>query len=189
MSCPSSPATRSRNGCELTLGLIAGEACRRSRRLRQARAPARARSSAPPPPRRPARGRAGRARCASISHSKPASSTPRPCSAASSVVRLEREAEGVVQREGILPRRSPASPPPGAVDQLVEQPGALLQRAPETLLLGGEPLLDRLALLEQFGVGAAHQLAHDVGVADQEPRRHLQARACRIARRMTRRRT
>ena len=45
------------------------------------------------------------------------------------------------------------------------------------------------ALLAQLGVGAAHQLAHALGVADEEAGRELQARPCWIARRITRRST
>ena len=52
---------------------------------------------------------------------------------------------------------------------------ALLERAPEASSSEDEPALDRLALLEQLGVGAGHQLAHDGGVAQQEAGLHLQA--------------
>ncbi len=65
----------------------------------------------------------------------------------------------------------------GSFDQLLQQPRALLQRAPEGLLLGGEPLLDRLALLRQFGVGGAHQLAHHRGVAHEEAALHAERAA------------
>ena len=56
------------------------------------------------------------------------------------------EAERVVELEGVLgvdPRRALRL---RALDQLREQPGALLERAAEALLLRGEPLLDRVAL-------------------------------------------
>ncbi len=62
-----------------------------------------------------------------------------------------------------------------AGDQLVQQPRALLEGTSERVLLGGQPAFDRLALVEQLGIGAGHQLAHDGGVAEQEPGRHLQA--------------
>ena len=60
---------------------------------------------------------------------------------------VEREAVRVVQQESVG-GGDPLAPSSAArADQLVEQRAALLQRAPEALLLGGEPLVHRLALL------------------------------------------
>ena len=43
----------------------------------------------------------------------------------------------------------------------------MLERAAEALLLAGQPLLDRVALLGELGVRRTHELGHDVGVARQ----------------------
>ncbi len=53
----------------------------------------------------------------------------------------------------------------------------LRERASEALLLGRQPHVDRLGVLAQLRVGAAHQLAHALAVARQEARVQLQAAA------------
>ena len=59
---------------------------------------------------------------------------------------VDREAEGVVQPEGVLGGDALVAALLGARDQLLEQLRALLERAAERLLLGAEPARDRAAL-------------------------------------------
>ena len=81
---------------------------------------------------------------------------------------VEREAVRVVQLEGLVGADALGAPLAGARDVLVEDPRALLDRPPERLLLGREPHVDRLGVLEELRVGAAHQLAHAAGERGQE---------------------
>ncbi len=80
------------------------------------------------------------------------------------------EAVGVVQAEGVL------GVDPGRAlrlrvgDQLGEQLGAAVERAPEALLLVVDPPHHGVALGNQVRIGAAHQLDHALGKAA-EPRR------------------
>ena len=75
---------------------------------------------------------------------------------------LDREAVGVVQAEGVGARDRAGG------QQVVEQPRALLQRAPEALLLGAHPLVDRLVLGQQLGVAGAHEVDDEAHVLRQE---------------------
>ena len=83
---------------------------------------------------------------------------------------VDREPVGVVQAEGVLGGDALRAGLVGLRDQLLEQLGPVLERAPEALLLPGQPAADRLALLDQLGVGPAHHLLDDVGVAGEEAR-------------------
>ena len=74
-----------------------------------------------------------------------------------------------MQAEDDLGRECSGAHGASAFDLLLERLGALVQRAPEALLLGREPHVDHVRLIEQFGVGGAHQLADPLPVADQEP--------------------
>ena len=75
---------------------------------------------------------------------------------------LDREAVGVVQPEGVGARHR------AGAEQVVEQLRALLERAPEALLLGAGPLGDRLVLGAQLGVGGAHRVDDRAHVVRQE---------------------
>ena len=136
----------------ISVRLVADEARSGSRRRARTRAPRRDR------PRRRARVAApvrARSRCSSISSWKPASSTDSPCSAQQLARQVVGKAEGVVQLEGVVgvdPRGAAAFAP---VDQVAEQLGALLERAAEALLLGRQPLVDRVALGRQLRVGGS----------------------------------
>ena len=90
---------------------------------------------------------------------------------------VEGEAVGVVQLEGVGRGNPLVVGVERPFDQLLQQPRALRQRAPEALLLGGQPLLDRRSLAGQFGVGAAHQLADDLCVAHEEATFHAERAA------------
>ena len=81
---------------------------------------------------------------------------------------LQREAVGVVEQEGLVGADALLARRLGARDDVVEQPHALLERAPEGLLLAREPHADRVRVLVQLGVCVAHQLAHEVRVARHE---------------------
>ena len=85
---------------------------------------------------------------------------------------VEREAVRVVQQERGVGADALEVVRAGLLDDLVEQLGALLERAVEALLLGAQPLVHQVALLDDPRVGAPHQLGHDVGVA----REHREAR-------------
>jgi hypothetical protein len=74
------------------------------------------------------------------------------------------ELEGLLGADALLPALL------GARDVLVEDARALLEGLPERLLLAREPHLDRVRLLGELGVGAAHELAHAAREARQEAR-------------------
>jgi len=76
----------------------------------------------------------------------------------------------VVQAEGVARVDPRGAAGPGLVDQLREQLRALLERAAEALLLGGQPAVDRVPLRAQLRVGVAHDLDHAVGEPAQERR-------------------
>ena len=76
---------------------------------------------------------------------------------------LDREPERVVQAERVVAGDLARG------EQVVEQLGARGQRAAEALLLGADPLEDRLAPGDELGVAAAHRVEHDVDVLRQEP--------------------
>ncbi len=69
---------------------------------------------------------------------------------------LDREAERVVELEGV--ERRDLAVGPRALDDVVEELRALLERAPEALLLGADPEQDRLALAVQLRICRAHDL-------------------------------
>ena len=81
---------------------------------------------------------------------------------------LDREAEGVVQAEGVGPGELAAAVLARAIDQLAQDHEALLERVTEVLLLGRQPHVDLLAVLVELGVGGSHQLAHQLAVAHEE---------------------
>ncbi len=159
----------------LLLGLIAGEA-------RLAPAPRRAR-----PSRRAARRRARcrlsrphgarpRARCSSISSSK-SPSIDSPSSASSSLVISCGKPYVSCSRKTVVRRHRRAPRLACSLDLAAQHLHALGERAPEALLLGGQPHVDRLRVLDELRVGAAHDLAHPRGVAREEAGRELQRAA------------
>ena len=75
---------------------------------------------------------------------------------------VDREAVGVVQEEGVGGGDPFVAGLAGALDQLVEPLQPLLERAPERLFLGLEPLAHDVALAVQFRILGAHQLGHHV---------------------------
>ena len=81
---------------------------------------------------------------------------------------VEREAERVVELERLVGADALGAGVARLRDHLVEHLQARLERAVERLLLGAQPHVDRVGLLEQLGVVLAHRLAHDLGVARQE---------------------
>ncbi len=81
---------------------------------------------------------------------------------------LEREAERVVQLEGLVGADALLAALLRARDEVVEQLGALLERAPEPGLLGLQPAVDELALACELGIRRAHQLDHAVAERRQE---------------------
>ncbi len=84
---------------------------------------------------------------------------------------LDREAEGVVQTERVGPRELAPAILSRALDQLAQHHEPLLERVTEVLLLSREPDVDLLAVHVELGVGGTHQLAHQLAVAHEEPRR------------------
>src|SRR3954452_11760135 len=83
---------------------------------------------------------------------------------------VEREAVGVVQAEGLLGRNALVAVLLGPRDHVLQAPHALLERAPEALLLGRQPLEDRVALAVELRIRAAHGLHDALRVARQEAR-------------------
>ncbi len=75
-----------------------------------------------------------------------------------------------MQPEDLLRGDAFAALRPGSVDVLAQRRKALRERPPEALLLGGQPHVRRLRVLDQFRVGATHQLPDERGVAGQEAR-------------------
>ena len=65
---------------------------------------------------------------------------------------VDREPVRVVQQERVRGGDPLGAGQPRALDQLVEPLEPLLERPPEALLLGLEPLLDRVALLVKLAV-------------------------------------
>jgi hypothetical protein len=85
-----------------------------------------------------------------------------------------RKAVGVVELERIG-RVDPRRPPRLRVrDQLAEQVGTAIERAPEALLLVGDPAQDRVALLREVRVDAGHRLDHALREAPQVRRLQLE---------------
>ena len=95
-----------------------------------------------------------RTRCSSIRDSKPCSSTPRPRSAASSSVRSNGKPNVSCSLKA---SSAPMPSSPFAValgDHVVEHLQAGLERAVERLLLGAQPHVDGVGLLEQLAGSA-----------------------------------
>ena len=90
---------------------------------------------------------------------------------------VDREPVGVVQQKRVGGGDPLGAGQPRALDQLVEALQALLERPAEALLLGLEPLLDRVALLAELTVLGAHDLGDAVGVDAQEARVELERAA------------
>ena len=88
--------------------------------------------------------------------------------------KVDGKAVGVVQEERVAGRDPLVARFPRPLDQVLEQARTLRQRAAKALLLGGEPLADRVALLVQLAVLLAHQFRDPLGVAHQEPGVELQ---------------
>ena len=74
-------------------------------------------------------------------------------------------------------------------NHVVEQPHPLVELRLNASPRCGPTCRSRFRLLEQLGVGAAHQLAHDGREARQEPGLDAEPRPWTIARRITRRST
>ena len=89
---------------------------------------------------------------------------------------LDREAVRRLQRERVVP----ADPVVGGGLFEVRHPA--LERLGETLLLGGEDVVDLAAVLDELGIRARHLLDHGI----REPRQERRL-ACRCAGRAARR--
>jgi hypothetical protein len=85
---------------------------------------------------------------------------------------LVGEPVGVVQLEGVLGRDPGGLLLLRAPDEVRQEPLALLQCAPEALLLGARPALDGGPLALQLGVGVAHRL--DDALVEQRQERILE---------------
>ena len=133
-ACGRRSRSTARDGRALLDRLVAGE--RASEPAARANSRTRSRPLAGPSSRAAARARARAARSISALEARRRRRRG-PRSAASSRVRSIREAEGVVQPEGVLGADPSTAAPARALDQLVEQLRALLERAAEALLLGG----------------------------------------------------
>ncbi len=105
----------------------------------------------------PAQAARARRRCSSIAASKPAVSTPRPCSRSASCVRSSGKPNVSYRRNATSPGSAPPSPQP--LGRLGEQVQAALQHRLEPRLLEPQRLHDQRLGAHQFRVGGAH-LAH-----------------------------
>jgi hypothetical protein len=79
-----------------------------------------------------------------------------------------------VQLKGVLGLDPLATRFPGLRDLCVQVGEPLLQGAPEGLLLGAQPGIDRIRPFAQLGVCATHHLSHALAVATEEARLQLE---------------
>ena len=160
------------DGRVLTLCLIAREmrlkAAAGGERARRV-APARAVARAVGRPRRPA------ARALLLHQLVEVTLDAKPLAGEQLARHLVGEPVRVVQAEHLRCRHGRATGVVGLLDMQPQRGQPLGEGAPEALLLGREPLVDRLRLLDQFGVDTAHQLAHALAIAREEARGELQA--------------